>query len=170
MTAKRLTLDALFSALALVMFLVESYLPPLFFFAPGVKIGFANIFIMLAAVLTGAADAIVVAVVKSVLGCIFGGNVFAILYSLPAALASAAVMTLLVSLCARIFSVTAISVASSAVFNVFQLIMSAVLTGSTAVFAYLPYVILIGCVAGAFTGLCAHLLIKNIPQRILSNI
>lgn len=169
MSVKRITADALLLALALVCYLIENYLPPLLPYAPGVKIGLGNIFIFLSIILCGGGDALVITVLKCLLGSIFSGNLFSLVYAFPSACMSFATMFLLYRYACAFFSVTGISVLSSCVFNAVQVAVSAAVLCSVAIFAYLPYVILIGGFVGAFTGAVVYFTIKKLPEKTLRN-
>ena len=83
-TGRRIAMLGILSGLGLVAFLLESLIPiP---YLPGAKLGFSNIFSMLALVLYGLPDALVVVLVRTFLGSLFAGNVSMMLYSTTAGL------------------------------------------------------------------------------------
>ena len=96
-TSGRIAADALFAALGLITFLIESLFPPLFI--PGAKMGLSNIFSLSALVLYGPVDAFVVVAVRTLLGSLFAGNISALLYSFTGGMAA-----MLVSATALVFS------------------------------------------------------------------
>ena len=75
-TARRLAALAVLLAAALVLFLVESLIPPLLPMAPYVKIGLANSIVLLVIVLFGARDAFLFVLAKNLLGALFGSDVY----------------------------------------------------------------------------------------------
>ena len=79
LNAKKIAGTALLAAFALIAFLIESLLPPLFL--PGAKIGLANFFVFLALILYGGGAAAGVAAAKCLLGAVFGGNISSLMYS-----------------------------------------------------------------------------------------
>ncbi len=77
---KKLTRLAVLCVLALITFMVENLLPPLFAFAPGTKLGLASIFVNLAFLIYGKKEAVLVLGVKCLLGAVFTGNIFSLYY------------------------------------------------------------------------------------------
>lgn len=84
----------LFLALALICSYIESLIP-FYFGIPGVKLGLANIVVVLMLYCTGAKSALAVSVLRILLSGFLFGNMFSILYSLAGGLASFLCMVLL---------------------------------------------------------------------------
>lgn len=166
MKAKKLTELALLTALALIIFIVELRIPnpiPI----PGVKLGLANVITVYALYHYRAKEVLLIVLVRIVLGSIFGGNMMAMLYSLAGGLLCLAGMLLL----RRVISERYIwlcSVFGAVLHNIGQIIVAILITGTLAIIAYLPFLFVSGCVAGAFTGGCAQLVIKR-SKKIHSN-
>lgn len=159
---RRAAVLGLLSALALCAFLLESLVPiP---YLPGAKLGLANIFSMLALLLYGLPDALLVVLVRTFLGSLFAGNVSMLLYSLTAGVISAALSRLLLCLLPHI-SFLAVSVAGAVVHNLVQLFVYCALTGTLLLFAYSPYLTLMGAAAGVVVGLIVTMLCKSLPAR-----
>lgn len=162
----KITLCACFSALATITFAIESLFPP--FFLPGARMGLSNVFILLSAIILGGKYAFITLIVKISLGSLFSGNLSQIIYSLPAGL---------VSLCAELsvlFFVKKTSVISAsisgAVINVaVQNVIFCLVTNTIAFISYLPYLTLIGVLAGLIVGLAVYFIIKFIPLSQLEN-
>ena len=68
MSAKRICRDALMTAAALLMFMIENLFPPLLAFAPGAKIGLSNVVTLITLILIGVPDAFIVLVARCVIG------------------------------------------------------------------------------------------------------
>ena len=81
MKLRKLTLTAVLTAAALVMFVLESQLPPLTAI-PGIKPGLSNIFTLFAMQALGPGWALGVLLVRVTLGCVITGQGMALLYSL----------------------------------------------------------------------------------------
>ena len=78
--ARRLTLLALFTAIALTIFMVEAQIPvPLPI--PGVKLGLANIVTVYVMFVLGPGDALLVLSARVFLGAVFSGQMSTLLYS-----------------------------------------------------------------------------------------
>lgn len=167
-SAKRVATLALLCSLSLVAFLIENLFPPLF--VPGAKMGVANVFSLICLFTLGPIDATVVVLVRTVLGSIFGGNVSTILYSTTAGLASIAVSGALAQFVYPKISVVAISVVSAVVHNAVQNVVFCVVTGTVQMFVYLPWLALLGVVAGVVVGFAVYVILKTIPSKLWQSI
>jgi len=166
--AKRLTLLAMFSAMALIAFLVESLFPSLI--VPGAKMGLGNIFVMLTLYLFGAGEAFCVLLVKCVLGNLITGNLSSMAFALFAGVASLLTCALLKTLLADKISVTAVSVCGAVVNNLAQNAVYAFITQTLTVFFYAPYLALIGIIGGTVVGLATVLILRRLPKFVIDNI
>ena len=164
---KKVTSTAIFLSLALMLSIVENLLPPLVPILPQAKIGIANIVILTSILLLGKWQALVIVIMRAFINAIFSGNPVAFLYSCSAGLVSYAVMVLLIK--TRVLSLIAISSISAMVHNLIQVSVAALMTGSTAVFVYLPYLATIGGIAGAFIGLVSHYIVVKYPLSTLTS-
>ena len=75
MTVKRITKCAVLAVIAVIAGIIENMLPPLFPFAPGVRLGLANVVITFALVTQGLTSASIVLVIKIILVALFSGNI-----------------------------------------------------------------------------------------------
>ena len=156
MELKKLTRDALLTAIALTIFMVEAQIPPLVPI-PGVKLGLANIVTVFALFTYGRRDALLILVVRVFLGSVFSGQIMTLLYSMSGGLLCFAVTVLL----QKILTDKQLWVAGviGAVFhNIGQIIVAIVVTGTPGIVVYLPVLLVSGIVTGLFTGLCAQFL------------
>ena len=160
-----MTRIALFTAVALLLNLLESLLPPLLPFAPGAKIGLSNLVTLLALVLLDYADAFLILLLRCLLGSIFGGNYVALLYSVPAGVLSLTVQILLYHFCIRHVSIMGISFLGAVVHNATQVAVASIMV-QTNLMAMLPFMLLASIVAGLFVGITAFLLIKYLPRKV----
>ena len=87
MSTKRLTVVALFTAIALIIFVIEAQLPPLAPI-PGIKLGLANIVSLFALFWLGKKEAFTILILRIILGSIFSGHGATFLYSLSGGLLS----------------------------------------------------------------------------------
>ena len=159
---KRIALDAMLAAMALLLFIVEAQLPPLTTI-PGIKIGLANVVTLAAVYLCGRRDAAAILFVRVCLGAVFAGNATTFLYS-----ASGAMLCLILTclVCRPLHkTVWVVSVLGAIAHNVGQLLAAAVLLRSAAVFWYLPYLLIAAVISGAFTGLCVQFLLRRLNRR-----
>ena len=160
MKAKRLAELSVLTAVSLIIFIVELQIPNPFPI-PGIKLGLANIITVFAVYHYKAYEVAMIVGVRLVLGSIFGGNITALIYS-----ALGAVLCLLgMLLLKRIIDEKHIWIASifgAVLHNTGQIIAAVIVTQTVQIFAYYPFLLVSGCLAGLFTGLCAQLIMPRI--------
>jgi len=159
---RRLTLDALLISLALVLSLVERWIPlELLIPVPGIKLGLANIVTLFAILRLKPADAVLIVVVRSlILGAIIGPTT--LLFSLSGGLMAFSLMWLLSRWHDRVFSVIGISLAGAAAHNIGQVAVAGlVLSEPLLLMTYLPPLLLTGLVTGTLTGVAAYPVIRR---------
>ena len=162
-SAKRLATLAVLSAMGLIMFIVESLFPPLIL--PGAKMGLSNIFSMLAVFLLGPTDAFVLVVVRTVLGSMFTGNMSTLMYSLTAGLVSVIVSSILTQFVYPRVSIVSISVVSAVLHNLTQNVVFCLVSNTPQMVLYMPWLALLGVLAGIIVGFAVWFILKMIPTR-----
>lgn len=126
--------------------------------APGVKIGLSNA-VVLTLVCTGdIKGAWAVNIARISLAALLFGSPISFLLSLFGGVASTLTACLLSRL--KSVSIIGISIAGGVLHNVFQLIAAAFITGAGVVY-YLPILLALGAVCGAFCGVLASLVSKH---------
>ena len=170
-TAKKLTLMAVLTAAALIIFIIEASIP-LPIPVPGVKLGLANA-VTLFALFYGrntltTLNAFTILLCRIILGAVFIGRPAAIAFSLAGGLlgfAAQAVMKRFVTQ-KQIWVCGAVG----AVFhNIGQILAAMIITGTPAIAAYLPVLVIAGVFTGVITGFIAQFTIARI-QRMHNNI
>lgn len=159
MTARRLTRNALLTAVALILFTVEAQLPapvPI----PGVKLGLANIVTAWAVCLLGPWDALCILLCRILLGGLFAGNLMVLLYSLTGGLLSFCALLILRRLTSK-EQLWICGTLSAVAHNAGQIAAAVFVTASPAVLAYFPFLVVSGMISGLFTGLCAQFLVSR---------
>ncbi len=164
MTAKRIAYVALLTAIALVLHVFESALPPLLAFAPGAKMGLSNVISLIALFILGVPDAYVILLIRCVLGAIFGGNLWSLVYSLPAGIVSLTVQVLLVKAVLPRLSITAISFIGALLHNTVQLAVASLIVKAR-LLTMLPLTLLASIIAGLFVGLVAYFCLRALPSK-----
>lgn len=168
MTAKKIAVLALFTALGLIMFIIENQFPPLFI--PGARMGLANIFSFAALIMYSPAEAFIVVAARTALGAVFAGNVSTLLYSFTGGVVSMAVSSVMMYLVYPRVSVMAVSILAAVAHNITQNLVFILLSGTALALSYLPYLMLLGIVSGGIVGGVIILLFKKMPERVLENI
>lgn len=155
---KKTALCAVLTALALALSYFERFLPlQLLIPLPGIKLGLANTVTLMALYLLGGGYAFAILIPRCILGAVFGGGITGLLFSLTGGVLAMAVMAACKRV--RLFSVYGVSILGAAAHNVGQIAVAVVLLGSTAVVAYLPYLLLAAIVTGGAIGaVCAGVL------------
>ena len=150
-----------FTALALILSYVE-ILIPISFGVPGVKLGLANLIIVIVLYKTDWKEALLLSVVRIVLAGFIFGNMFSILYSLAGGMLSLAVMAVLKK--GGSFSVAGVSVAGGVSHNIGQLIVAMIVVETYQVGYYLPVLLIAGVLTGFVIGIISGEVLKRIQQ------
>lgn len=154
---KKLTLCAVLTATALLLFIVEMQIPS-FVAIPGIKIGLANIITLLAIRLSDKKSAAMILTCRIILGSIFAGQAVYFLYSISGGVLCYITMCLFDKLLSD-KQVWALSILGALAHNIGQLCVAAVIMQSSKVFLYLPYLLISAVCSGLFTGICAQFII-----------
>lgn len=152
---------AVLTALALIMFMVESLFPPLFL--PGAKMGLSNILSVLALVLLGPVDAFVLVAVRTTLGSLLTGSMSTWMYSFSAGMVGVAVSAVLLEFVFPRISIVAISVVSAVAHNLTQNLIFCLVSNTPEMFSYMPYLAVLGVMAGVIVGFAVWLVLKFVP-------
>ena len=137
------------AALALVFSYVETFIP-LPVPVPGIKLGLANIVVLVALVTVDVKSAALVALIKVLAAGFLFGNPVMMLYSLGGTLLAFASMAALSRV--RGLSVVLVAIVGAVLHNVGQLGVASVILGTPAVWASLPLLVIAACVTGALSG------------------
>lgn len=161
-SAKKLALDALLTAIALTIFVVEMQIPPVVPI-PGVKLGLANIVTIFAFYLLGPGDAAWVLLARILLGGLCTGRVMALLYSLSGGLLCYGAMFLMRKLVTE-RQIWVCSIAGAIAHNIGQIAVAVLVTGTMGVLSYLPALMVSGICAGACTGLAGQFVVGRVKS------
>lgn len=163
MKTKRLTELAFLTAVALIIFVVELQIPNPFPI-PGVKLGLANIITVYAVYYYRPAEVIMIVFVRVFLGALFGGVPSTLIYSLAGSALCLAGMLPLSKIIEEKYIVFS-SILGAVLHNTGQVAAAVLVTRTPGVFAYLPFLVVSGCLAGAFTGICAQLILRRLSGK-----
>lgn len=163
MNVKRLALTGCLSGLALIIFVLEAQLPTLP--VAGAKLGLSNVIVLLAMVTVGRKEAFFVLLIKILLGSVFAGTPVSFIFSAAGGLSAFLAMCLLVKILnGKALWIT--SVISAVVHNFGQIAAAFFVMKTTAVAAYIPYLVVIGILTGAFTGAASYGAISKLKGKI----
>lgn len=146
-------------AVAFVLAYIETLIP-FFVGIYGIKLGLANLAVMLALYNLGEKDAFIVAVARIVLVGFTFGNLFSMLYSLAGGLLSFAVMAIAKKM--KLFSVTGVSVLGGVFHNVGQIIVAMLVVENEKIVFYLPVLLISGVITGAVIGMLTGIITKRV--------
>lgn len=160
---RRLTELAVLTAAALIIFVVELQIPNPFPI-PGIKLGLANVITVYAVYHYKAHEVFAVIAVRLLLGAVFNGNFLALIYS-----AAGAVLCLLGMLLLRRWidesHLWIASVFGAVLHNTGQMAAALLLMQTPQLLLYYPFLLVSGCLAGTFTGLCAQFVSKRLKRK-----
>ena len=156
MRTRKLTHIAILITFALVIHTVEAIIPvPMI--VPGAKLGLANVITLLAFVIYGFKSAMLIAVIRAILGSIFIGNFlgFGFFLSFTGAVLSTLGMALGITLWRRgAISLIAVSIIGAVAHNTAQVLVASIIIQNINLFRlYLPLLLLLALPTGFFTGL-----------------
>ncbi len=162
MNTKRMVLIGLFTAISLIIYIIEAQftLPVAI---PGLKLGFANIITLYTMYSLGAKDTLFILISRIILAALFSGRLTLLLYSLAGAMAAYLVLLL----AKRLLKPNQIWLAGifCAIAHIGgQLIMAMFLLSSSLVFYYAPILLIGAIISGFITGLIAQLLYRRISH------
>lgn len=148
-------------ALAFVFSYLES-LVPLSVGIPGIKLGLANIVVLVTLYLWRPADAFAISCVRIVLAGITFGSPVSMLYSLCGGLLSFVMMVL----CRRrnTFSIVGVSIVGGVSHNIGQLLAAVVVLHTRQIVWYVPVLLAAGLLTGALIGYVSRLIVPRLEK------
>lgn len=155
----RVAYFGVFTALALIFSYIETLIP-ISFGIPGVKLGLANLIIVIALYKIPLKEVYVLSVVRVLLSGVLFGNYFSIAYSLAGGILSLSVMALLKKIDG--FSVMGISIAGGVCHNIGQLLVAMLVVETFAISYYLPVLLVAGLITGFLIGVIADQTLRRI--------
>lgn len=161
MISKKNAYLGLLVALAFVFSYIE-FLIPINLGIPGVKLGLANLVVIVAIYTIGIKPAFMLSMVRILLVAFTFGNLSAMLYSIAGGVLSYLVMILAKKL--DFLSVKGVSVLGGVFHNVGQILVAMLILETTQLIYYLPALMISGVVSGVAIGLLAALVIVRVQK------
>ena len=150
-----------FTALALIFSYVETLIP-IQVGIPGMKLGLANLVVVVVLYKKGTKEAYILSVVRVVLSGFLFGNLFSIVYSLAGGLLSLTVMVILKR--TKAFTLLGISAMGGVFHNIGQLIMAAIVLESLSIGYYFSVLLISGLVTGILIGIVSAEMLKRLNR------
>ena len=160
MKVQKMALLGVLTAGAIVIAILESFIPSVGI--PGVKLGLANIVILIILYELGIVEAIVVNLLRVLVVGLVRGTFLSMgfLMSLTGAVLSLGIMILFYLLIKK-FSIIGVSVIGSLFHVTGQLLIAMIFLGTAYIFIYLPVIAVSAIITGVFVGIVAQLIIKT---------
>ncbi|KNF09464.1 heptaprenyl diphosphate synthase component I [Gottschalkia purinilytica] len=165
MRLKKIIFLSVLVSLGLALNIVESMIPfPIII--PGAKLGLSNIVSLVALVLFGFKEAIVISILKGLVLALATGNFSTLLYSIPSATGSTIIMTLAYEYLRNYFSLIGVSILGALTHNFLQITVASLIMQNINIFSYLPFMALTSLFTGYFIGLSSIYLVKNMKNTL----
>ena len=155
----RVAIFGVFVALALIFSYVETLIP-FHIGIPGVKLGLANLIIVIALYKMSLKETYLLSVTRIVLAGFLFGNLFSIIYSLAGGLLSLTTMSILKK--SDDFSIIGISIAGGVMHNIGQILIAMMIVETFSVLYYVPILLISGLVTGMLIGIIAGEMLKRL--------
>lgn len=155
---KRICILSMLLAMAIVLNMVETLIP---IFIPGVKLGLANIIILIMLYEFKPTEALVVNLLRIIIVGLIRSTLLSptFLMSLTGGILSYLLMLLFSR--GKIFSPIGVSVLGAVGHTVGQIVIAIILLDTTAVVYYLPLIALLSVLTGVFSGILARAYLKR---------
>ncbi len=163
----KLATAAMLSCLALIFSYIE-FLIPIDLGMPGIKLGLANLLIIIALYGLKWKYALAINFVRIVLSGLLFSGVFGVIYSLSGGLLSFLVMVLLKK--SGKFSIVGVSMAGGVFHNLGQITVASQLVSNSKIFYYFPVLLLSGIATGIIIGFFAYYLAVKMPSTLFPNL
>ena len=160
MKVQKMALLGVLTAAAIVIAILESFIPSVGI--PGVKLGLANIVILIILYELGIWEAVVVNLLRVLVVSLVRGTFFSMGFfmSLSGCVLSLGIMILFYLLIKK-FSIIGVSVIGSIFHVAGQILIAMIYLGSAYIFLYLPVIAISAIITGVFVGIVAKLIINT---------
>ncbi len=148
--SKKIAYSSMLVALAMIFSYVEALIP-FSFGVPGIKLGLANLVVVIGLFFLRPLQVFGILITRIVLAAFLFGNMASLLYSLAGGTVSFCMMLLLKK--CKGFSIVGISMAGGVSHNIGQLIVAALVVENIYVFYYMPALLVAGLITGMLIGI-----------------
>lgn len=160
MNTHKIALMGVLTAGAIIIAIIESFIPSIGI--PGIKLGLANIVILVILYEIGVVEAIVVDLSRVFIVGLLRGTLISMgfLMSLTGAVMSLGIMILL-HLVLKKFSIVGVSVIGSVFHVAGQILIAMAFLGTVYIVYYFPFILLSAIITGVLVGIVAQLIIRT---------
>ncbi len=163
---QRIAEFSIYTALAFIFAYMESLIPlPLPF--PGIKLGLANLVILLTLYRKNFRYALALSLLRNLLTAVTFGNFFALIYSIAGGVLSITLMALFKWRGGARFSPISISALGGVSHTIGQLLVAGCVVGFDSIIGYLPFLYFGGLITGILIGFLTSQCLKRLPNHII---
>jgi heptaprenyl diphosphate synthase len=159
--SKKIATCAMLTSLAMIFTYIEALIP-INIGIPGVKLGLANIVIVIALYILPTYQVFCIQMARIILISFMFGNMSAMLYSLAGGLLSMMAMTILKR--TNLFSITAISIVGGVTHNIGQLIVAMIVVKTINIAVYTPILMIAGLITGCIIGMLSYKILQILKK------
>ena len=159
--AKKISTYAIYLALALIASYIERLIP-FNFGIPGIKLGLANIVIVVILYCDTPKEAFCVNILRIVLANTLFGNFLSLSYALFGGVLS--FLAMLLAKRSKAFSIVGVSIAGGIFHNVGQILAAMLIVSNFKLIFYLPVLLISGVVTGALIGIGGTIIIARLKK------
>ena len=165
MEIKKITRISILLSLSVVLSIIESLIPVVNGTIPGLKIGLANIAIMIALYAYGIKEAIFISIARIFIVGLLRTGLFNItfLFSMGGAVLSLIAMIIMKK--SNIFSIIGVSIIGSTFHTIGQIIVAMIFIRNTSILYYLPILLLFAIPTGLLIGYISKQLMPNFQEK-----
>lgn len=165
MELKKFTRLTMLLALSVVLNIIESFIPFVGGSIPGLKLGLANIIVLLVLYLFSFKEALYISILRVILVGILRTGLFSMtfFFSLGGAILSVIVMCLVQK---TKLSIIGVSIIGSISHSVGQILIAILLMKNVYIVYYIPWLLLFSIPTGILTGIISKTLVKNLESRL----
>ena len=163
----KITAIGMLTALAMVLGFVETLIP-INLGVPGIKLGLANLIVIITLYLIDVKTAVIVSLLRIGLIAMTFGNISMMFYSIAGAALSLLCMILFKKI--NGFSMVGISIIGGIMHNVGQIICAAFVVRTNGVFTYLPVLMFAGIISGMLIGIEASLVLVRVKPILKQHV
>jgi heptaprenyl diphosphate synthase len=160
MRSQKVAFLGIFTALAMILSYIETLIPS-FVAIPGIKLGLANIAVIVILYKIGWKEAFAVSIIRVILSSLLFTTVLSMLYSLAGAILSLFAMILLKKI--KLSTIT-ISVIGGVCHNIGQIAVAIFMTETAELVYYLPVLLITGTISGILIGLVGAITVKKMEK------
>lgn len=161
---RKLVFISLLVSIALIIYIIEAQLPALMPGVPGIKLGLANSISLFALLTLGGKEALLIMLLRTILGSFLGGTMSSFLYSISGGLFSNLIMILLYKKFKDNLSIWSISICGAVFHNIGQLLIASLVVNDFRVYLYLPVLMISGVITGYFIGVTTNYLYNHMKR------